>query len=344
MIALTGGGTGGHLAVVAAVKEALNDMGIKPLYIGSTAGQDQAWFSEATGFSDVVFLKSRSVVNRNFIFKFFALINILRRSREAKKILQAHKVKAVLSVGGYSAAPAAFAAVRLKLPLVIHEQNAHAGALNSLLAPFAKAVFSSFDTKSPSANYPIKSIFFEKMRIRSKVKTVIFLGGSQGARAINEYAKQTAKMLQKYDIKIIHQCGKRDLEDMLAFYAEEHIDADCFDFDPNLADRLANADLAVARAGAGTMFELAANALPALFVPYPHAAGNHQMANAKFLSEKELSWCVDQAHLTPEMLEALLGAELHEMSLLLSGLINKNGAKEIVQYLIALCKKPKVGL
>ena len=344
MIALTGGGTGGHLAVVAAVKEALNEMGIKPLYIGSTAGQDQAWFSKSQGFSDVIFLKSRSVVNRNFFFKFFALINIFWRAREAKQILRSHKVKAVLSVGGYAAAPASFAAVLLKLPLVIHEQNACAGALNGLLAPFARAVFSSFDPKSPSANYPIKAVFFEKMRIRTTVKTVIFLGGSQGARAINEYAKNTAKMLRNYGIKIVHQCGKNDLEDMLAFYAEEHIEADCFDFDPNLADRLANADLAVARAGAGTMFELAANALPALFVPYPFAAGNHQMANAKFLSEKELSWCVDQAHLTPDMLEALLGMDLREISLALSTLIDKNGAKEIVQFLITLCRKPKVGL
>jgi UDP-N-acetylglucosamine--N-acetylmuramyl-(pentapeptide) pyrophosphoryl-undecaprenol N-acetylglucosamine transferase len=341
VIVLTGGGTGGHLAVVSAVKEALNAKGIKPFFIGSENGQDRAWFGKDPGFIDRIFLPSRGVMNRRGVGKLFSLFNTARLVLRSRKSLSTLGVKAVFSVGGYAAAPAAIAAASLKIPLVIHEQNAVCGALNRRLKPFCKAFYSSFDPLSPCKDYPVKRVFFDKARVRSKINAVIFLGGSQGADAINKFAMSVAPILADRGVKIIHQCGRAGFEEARNFYEENAIKADVFDFDPNIVDRLTQADFAIARAGAGTLFELTANGLPALFVPYPLAAGNHQMANAKYLSEKELGWCVEESRLSPEALYNVLPADLTDISEQLAKEIRYGGAIVIADCLATLKKARK---
>ena len=334
MIVLTGGGTGGHLAIAATVKEALNAYGIKPVFIGSTGGQDRAWFGKDEGFKLRFFLPSRGVMNQKGLGRVRAGLELFRLALLCRKLLKRHRVKAVLSVGGYSAAPAALAAVSLGIGLFIHEQNAVPGTLNRLLRPFAKGYSSAFEPDSLCPDYPVKPHFFERARIRSRVKTVLFLGGSQGATAINAFARSVAKQLADRQIAVIHQTGKNDLKATQAFYKEAGIEADCFDFDPNLIDRIAKADFAVARAGAGTLFELAANNLPALYVPYPFAASDHQRANARFLSDRGLSWQCDQDALGWEVLAPLIDSDLSEPSGKLAGLIKQGGAACLARRLM----------
>ncbi|MDR0747324.1 MAG: undecaprenyldiphospho-muramoylpentapeptide beta-N-acetylglucosaminyltransferase [Helicobacteraceae bacterium] len=340
MIVITGGGTGGHLAAAKAVKNALNEEGIKPFFIGSSGGQDQAWFENEIGFADTRFLSSAGVMNRRGIFRLFALIDIVVLAFKTRKLLREIGATAVFSVGGYSAAPAALAAVGLKIPLVIHEQNAVYGSLNRLLKPFAKEVFCSFDPNSPSRDYPVDDRFFETARQRSAINTVIFLGGSQGAAAINDFAMGIAKRLNDAGIKIVHQSGRKDYDRVLAFYRENSIDAVVFDFDIDMPAHLQKADLAIARAGAGTLFELTANGLPALFVPYPHAAGNHQMKNAKYLSDRGLGWCVEQSRLTPEIFDVFTDVDLSGISKTLMKLIARDGAKAIAKHIVRVQKSP----
>lgn len=313
--------------MAAAVKEALNARGEKPLFIGSSAGQDRQWFEGDGGFAQTIFLPSRGVMNRRGLGRVFALLNTLQLAWRCRKILKENRVRAVLSVGGYSAAPAALATLTLKkTALFIHEQNAVGGTLNRLLRPFAKAFFSSFEAGGDCPDYPVKTQFFSRARVRSGVKTVLFLGGSQGAAAINAFARQCAPMLSSRGIQIIHQTGKTELETMRSFYQEAGINARCFDFDANVIDAIVQADLAIARAGAGTLFELTANALPALYVPYPHAAGDHQRANARFLSDRGLSWQCDQQTLTPSVLEDLLDRDLSAVSSALGQQMRPGGA------------------
>ncbi|MDR3347255.1 MAG: UDP-N-acetylglucosamine--N-acetylmuramyl-(pentapeptide) pyrophosphoryl-undecaprenol N-acetylglucosamine transferase [Helicobacteraceae bacterium] len=339
MIAISGGGTGGHLAVVRAVKEALVKDGVKPLFIGSKSGQDQAWFEHDKDFAARFFLPSSGVINKQGIARIFALSNILTLAFKAAGIIRSHGVKTLFCVGGYSAAPAALAAVALRIPLVLHEQNAVKGSLNRLLTPFAKRVFSSFE--EPFDGYPISSVFFETARVRNTIKSVIFLGGSQGAKAINDYAMLCAPLLKQRSIRIIHQTGSKDLSRVQAFYAENGIEAVVFDFARDLVKHIAKADLAVARSGAGTLFELAANGLPAIFIPYPHAAGAHQKANARFLSGKELAWCVEQHCATTEIFASVLCCKLKDISRGLIDLIPKNGAETIATTLIQTLQKAR---
>jgi len=333
-IVITGGGTGGHLKIAKVIKDELNKRGIYPIYIGSSYGAEIEWFLKDEGFKKRYFLPSKGVVNKKGLNKIFSLTNIFKLSIKAKKILKENNIKAVFSVGGYSAAPASFAAIFTHTPLFIHEQNAHIGSLNKLLKPFSKYFFSTFLNNDP---YPVEDIFFETARIRKTIKTIIFLGGSQGAVAINNLAISLASILKEKNIKIIHQTGKRDYERIKNFYKTNNIEADVFDFTPNLAEKIQKADFAISRAGASTLFELVANQIPTIFVPYPYAAGDHQYYNAKFLEEKEAAFVIRENEITKEkILNILFNANLEKISNNLKNLNQKNAAAYIVDKILKI--------
>ena len=331
MIAITGGGTGGHLKIAKVIKNELNKRGIYPIYIGSTTGQDKKWFEKDIGFSEKYFLDSSGVVNKKGMQKIKSLNNILKLSLKAQKILKKHNIKKVFSVGGFSAAPASFASIITNTPLYIHEQNAHIGTLNKILKPFSKKFFNTFFYNDP---YPVEDIFFENARIREKIKTIIFLGGSQGASFINELALSLAPILNKKDIKIIHQTGYKDYEKVKNFYLKNNIKADFFEFESNIIQKIKKADLAISRAGASTLFELTANNLPAIYIPYPYAAGDHQYYNAKFLSNKNASFVYRQSEIKKELILNILNKNLKEYSQNLAKINKKNGAQYIVDEIL----------
>jgi UDP-N-acetylglucosamine--N-acetylmuramyl-(pentapeptide) pyrophosphoryl-undecaprenol N-acetylglucosamine transferase len=216
---------------------------------------------------------------------------------------------------------------------VIHEQNAALGSLNKLLKPYADVFISSYLEESPIKAYPVKEVFFDNARIRQKVKTVIFLGGSQGARAINELALSIAPQLQARGIRIIHQAGVNNIETVEKAYADLGIEAEVFGFTTRLAEYMKEADFAIARAGASTLWELSATALPTLFIPYPYAASDHQYHNAKFLVEKELAWLMREDEIDKEKVLALLDEDLTKKSRGLMQIIEKDGSAQIAALL-----------
>ena len=330
-IVLTGGGTGGHLAIVAAVKEHISK---EMVYIGSQRGQDRAWFQEDSAFKKSYFLDSTSVVDKGKLGKVFALWSLLKQVMKARKILKAENAKALLSVGGYSAAPASIAALTLRIPLVIHEQNAAVGRLNKLLRPYARYFLSSYEEESPIKAYPTKRIFFDLARVRRELKTILISGGSQGAKALNEFALTIAPELDKRGIKIYHQAGEKNLESVKEEYKKLGINAEVFGFTKEMPEIMAKADFAIARAGASTLWELVANGLPTLFVPYPYAAGDHQYYNAKFLVDEGLAFLLREGDLNEQkVLEILESVDLEDMSKRLLKINNPNGAKEIASLL-----------
>ncbi len=331
MIVITGGGTGGHLAIARAMKDGLNKKGIKPLFIGSMSGQDRAWFENDEGFEAKYFLNTRGVVNQNLFGKTVSLFKIISGVSECFKIFKKHGVTKVFSVGGFSAAPASFAAILGKKDFYIHEQNAVVGSLNKLLRPYSKAFFNSFCESSPVKDYPVGGQFFEKARVREKAESVIFLGGSQGASAINGFALSMAKRLDDMGVKIIHQCGKNEYQKVYEEYRRLGIMADVFDFDKNIVERISLADFAVSRAGASTLWELSANGCPTLFVPYPYAAGDHQYHNAKFLVDKNAAFVVRQNELNEEIFFKLFGRNLSEVSQKAMNSIQNGAVDKIIE-------------
>ncbi|HEY9128594.1 MAG TPA: undecaprenyldiphospho-muramoylpentapeptide beta-N-acetylglucosaminyltransferase [Sulfurovum sp.] len=330
-IVMTGGGTGGHLAIIKAVKEHLKEKEL--IYIGSTKGQDQQWFGQDDDFSHRYFFETRGVVNQGTLGKIKSLLMMLKATFKAIKLLKKHNAKVVFSVGGFSAAATAFAAKILRIPLVIHEQNAALGSLNKILKPYAAAFISSYLEESPIKAYPIKQVFFDNARIRDKVHTIIFLGGSQGAKAINTLALQIAPQLKQRGIKIIHQAGQNNIDEVRKAYDELGIEAEVFGFTQRLADHMKESDLAIARSGASTLWELSATALPTLYIPYPHAASDHQFYNAQFLVEKDLAWIMRENEIDTQKVLSLLDENMADKSKGLIEIVEKNGSEKIAELL-----------
>jgi len=343
MVCITGGGTGGHLRIVSVLREELNKLGIKPIYIGSVHGKDREWVEKEEGWSGIHFLNSRGVVNQKGWKKVEAVRNILRESKKAIQILEKYNVQKVISVGGYSAAPASFGAVTTEgRELYIHEQNSVLGRLNQVLEPFAVRVFNSFFGKDP---YPVDEAFFTYGRIRKKLKKIIFLGGSQGAHAINQIALQMAPYLRNAGIEIIHQTGARDFNFVRERYRKMGIEAEIFSFSHNLPEKLHSADLAISRAGASTLWELVSNGLPTIFIPYPYAAGNHQYFNAHYLEERGLAKVMKEEEFEVGKLLNLveeIGRELEPISTELRKMNTPKGGEQIVKEILLYTPPPSL--
>jgi len=335
-ICITGGGTGGHLMIAEALAEAGVNDGHELIFIGSTSGQDRKYFQSHSNFSHVYFLETTGVVNQKGFKKFIALFKVFRAFFKARSILKNHNIIATYSVGGFSAAPASLASISKFIPLFIHEQNAVVGKLNSILKPFAKNFISAYDENSPIKGYPVKLDFFKYGRVRNDLKTIIFLGGSHGAKAINDLAISTCRELQERNIKIIHQAGEADFERVKKEYETLGVEVELYSFTKDLQNLITKSDLAISRAGASTLWELTANGCPALFVPYPYAAGDHQYHNARFIVDNNLGWCERENNNLKAKLLNILEEDLESRSEGLIQYSSKNVASQMIENVVEL--------
>ena len=331
-LCVTGGGTGGHLMIAEAIVEAAVADGHESIFIGSTKGQDRKYFEKNSPFSHVYFLETTGVVNQKGLGKLKALYKIFKAFLRSRKILKEQKVDAIYSVGGFSAAPASFAALSLGKPLFIHEQNAVTGRLNALLKPFAKSFVSAYDANSPIAGYPVKEVFYKTAHLRKELKTIIFLGGSHGAKAINDLALDVAWKLKKRGISIIHQAGEADYERVKEAYEKLGVEVELYAFTKELPALIERADMAVSRSGASTLWELTTNGCPAFYIPYPYAAGDHQYYNAKFIVDNEMGWCEREGDgLKSKLLAAIKEPQLKQKSQKLLEYAKKDVANQMIK-------------
>ena len=333
-IVITGGGTGGHLSVAKSLIDEFNSRGYEVIFIGSTKGADKSWFENYDKLYKSFFLDTKGVVNQNKLGKIKSLFMIVKAMIQVFKIYKKYNVTKVISVGGFSAAAASFASIFYKCDFYIHEQNSVMGKLNSITSKFAKEVFSSYDKTSPIKDYPINQEFFKYQRVRKEIKTIIFLGGSQGAVAINNFALKIAPLLKEKNINIIHQAGKNDYERVKEEYNKLNIDVEVFDFTTNILDYMNKADFAISRSGASTLWELSALGLPTLYVPYPYAAANHQYYNAKFLLDDNMCLLKTQKELNENIIEDILNLDISSISNKLINSIKKDGVKLIVDEIV----------
>lgn len=341
IVVVTGGGTGGHLKIADVFIDEFVKRGFEVVYIGSTSGQDIAWFKNDSRLKDTIFLETSGVVNKKGLGKLASLFNIFKKTYESLKILNKYKIKTVISVGGFSAAPASFASIIKKdCKFFIHEQNSIMGTLNKKTAKFATTFYSSFHKESKVKDYPVKDIFFENSRIRKELKTIAFFGGSQGAVAINNFALKVAPKLKAMNIKIIHQAGKNDYERVKEEYKKLNIEADVFDFTKDIMQKMNEADFCVSRAGASTLFELCAINLPAFFIPFKYAASNHQYFNAKLLLDKKLCFLQNEDDLDEnEFFNMIKEIDLEKISLGLREFIKPKAIEKIVDDILEYNKK-----
>ncbi|TVQ99336.1 MAG: undecaprenyldiphospho-muramoylpentapeptide beta-N-acetylglucosaminyltransferase [Deltaproteobacteria bacterium] len=291
---ITGGGTGGHIFPGMALREALlaEDPSLSFVWVG-TADRLEARVVPAAGIPfetvDVAFLKGRHGIDR-----VRAALRLPGAMTRAMQLLSRHRPAAVIGLGGFASGPCCAAAVLARTPLFLLEQNAMPGLVTRALARRARTVYSVFEAAGrhlPGAEIrplgnPIRgAVLAPAERVapqRGEPVRILVVGGSQGARVFNEEMPSVARSLtrQGVSLRIRHSAGRGNAEDTRRRYEALELAATVDDFIDDMAAAYAWADLVITRAGATTISELTAIGKPALYVPFPHAADDHQTANA----------------------------------------------------------------
>lgn len=290
-VVIAGGGTGGHLYPGIALAEGFRhrhpESGI--LFVGTTQGLGTKAFLKKGYLFEAI--ASTGFVGKGTISKLKAFLSVPIGLLQSICILRRFSPNLVIGVGGYASGPVLLAAVLLKVKRAILEPNLVPGLVNKVVAPFCHMVVTTFEEsaeklksrKIRQLGVPIRPEILCAALIQRKEgrKTILILGGSQGAHSINEGMIAALPFLQaqKNRLHFIHQTGKRDWERVRTAYVQSQFSSDVIPFVENMGVAYASADWVISRAGAGTLSELAALGKASLLVPYPHAGG-HQEKNA----------------------------------------------------------------
>jgi UDP-N-acetylglucosamine--N-acetylmuramyl-(pentapeptide) pyrophosphoryl-undecaprenol N-acetylglucosamine transferase len=292
-IVIAAGGTAGHVVPALAVADALRTRGAHVEFIGGERAE--AELVPAAGYPFHM-LKVRGIDRQNPLRAARAVLLAARATGRARRLLRRLGADAVMGGGGYVAGPVGLAARTLRLPLVLTEADSHLGVSNRMLAPFAERVCLAFPIEGRTGakwlvtGRPVpagtvdadRTAARERLGLPAEGQCLLVFGGSLGARRLNDAALDAFG--PDAPCAILHAAGHRDYESLRTRLVElgspPHYRL--FPYVEPFADALAAADVAAARAG-GSVFELAAAGLPSILVPYPHATGNHQAANARFM-------------------------------------------------------------
>ncbi len=317
------GGTGGHIFPGLALAEALSAQGWQVHWLGGRGAPGRPSMESAL-------VPSRGVPFESIDFtgvrgKGWASLaalpwRLLKALGQSVQVLRRVQPDVVVGFGGYVTFPAGLAAVLLRVPLFLHEQNSLAGMANRVLARVADRVFTAFPqafTKTAPrtawVGNPLRAPFLEQplpaLRFagRQGPLKVLVVGGSLGAKALNEVVPlAVARLPQSQRPHLLHQSGSTHIDALRAHYQAAGVTAELTPFIDDTAGAFAEADLVIARAGASTVTELAAVGAAALFVPFPSAVDDHQTHNARFLVDAGAGWWIPQAELTPERLATFL--------------------------------------
>jgi UDP-N-acetylglucosamine--N-acetylmuramyl-(pentapeptide) pyrophosphoryl-undecaprenol N-acetylglucosamine transferase len=329
-IMVAGGGTGGHLFPGLAVVEELRRRvpGLEVKFVGTARGIEARILpgrGEALELLNVTPLKGQGVGAR---FKSFA--RIPTAMKQAASLMGGFEPDLVLGVGGYASGPVLLAASLSGRPTALLEQNAYVGMTNRILARFVDRAYIAFEqteqvfgaSKSRLTGNPVRQEFVEHARLaladpegfESRARTVLVLGGSQGARKLNEDLPRALAQAGVADrnLEVVHQTGEAMREEVEAIYRELGIRARVVTFIEEIARAYANAALVVARAGATTLAELCAIGRPSILIPFPFAADDHQAKNADALEAQGASICIRESDLEVDSLAALIAGLLDD--------------------------------
>jgi UDP-N-acetylglucosamine--N-acetylmuramyl-(pentapeptide) pyrophosphoryl-undecaprenol N-acetylglucosamine transferase len=355
-VLIAGGGTGGHLYPGIAVARELRrrQPAARIVFVGTMRGIE-ARVVPAEGFP-LETIRSAGLKGKSIVSRVRGAMLLPLGLIDAWRAVSRHRPDVVIGVGGYSSGPVVLLAAVRRLPTMVLEQNAVPGLTNRLLARWVRAAAVSFeDTLAwfPGAGFvsgnPVRSEFFEGRRppgARS-ARRVLVLGGSQGAHAINVAMVEAVKHVasSRPDLEIVHQTGTRDLAAVRAGYAAVEVTARAEAFLDPVAAEMHAADLAVCRAGATTLAELAASGTPAVFVPFPAATDDHQRRNAQVLVDVGAAEMLEERRLSGASLADVIGrllddpGRLQAMRQAMRGFARPDAAARIVDRVLELARR-----
>src|SRR5271168_2901585 len=339
---LAGGGTGGHvIPALAIANELKKSYGAEVLFMGTARGIENRLVPGA-GYP-LRLVRVGALKNVSLVTRARTAFDLPRAVWDAGRMLNEFAPDVVIGVGGYASGPAMLAAVVKHIPTLAFEPNVVPGFANRVVARFVSGAAVHFEEtakyfrRAEVTGVPVRQAFFEIPAKRGGTATLLVFGGSQGAHAINEAIIRCLPELRRQapGIHIIHQTGERDYNDALAAYRGLGESGEVFKFIEDMPAAFARADLVVCRSGASTVAEIAAAGKPAVFVPFPRAADDHQRVNAEALARAGAAVVVEESKLEgvwlAETIAVLLQDEgqLRHMSAAARELAHPNAARDI---------------
>jgi len=309
-VLIMAGGTGGHVFPALAVADELRLRGVPVVWLGTKAGIESRLVPQA-GYP-IEWMSITGLRGKNMITLLLAPVRLLIACWQALRVLLKRKPCAVLGMGGFASGPGGLMAWLIRKPLLVHEQNAIPGLTNKILARVATVVLQAFPAVFKGAvttGNPVRQSICEigkpeeRFAVRHGKLRVLVVGGSLGAVKLNEILPQAlAKIAQPQRPEVIHQTGMNNIEAAKTGYQQAGVEAKVEAFIDDMPAVYEWADLVVCRAGAMTVFELAAAGVASILVPYPHAVDDHQTHNAQYLVAAGAAIIKQQNELTPEWL------------------------------------------
>jgi UDP-N-acetylglucosamine--N-acetylmuramyl-(pentapeptide) pyrophosphoryl-undecaprenol N-acetylglucosamine transferase len=341
-----GGGTGGHVIPALAIAQELQRRyQAEVLFIGTARGLENR-LVPAAGFP-LQLVKVGALNRVSMATRIRTALDLPRAIFTAAGMLNEFHPDVVIGVGGYASGPAMLAAILKHTPTLAFEPNLVPGFANRMVARFVSAAAVHFEQTAEHfrnavvTGVPVRPAFFQipKKRYSPGSPTLLVFGGSQGARAINQAVIRSLPELVRRlpGLHVIHQTGEREYNEVQAAYAGIGISAEVHKFIDDMPAFFARADLVLCRSGASTVAEIAAAGKPAIFVPFPRAADDHQRRNAEAMEQANAAVVLEETRLDEvwlvDTVEALLAdpARLGRMSDAARAMAHPDAAKEIAE-------------
>lgn len=322
-LVFAGGGTGGHLIPGISLAEEIlkKNSASQLLFISTGKPLEKQLFERFSLPFCTISARPMTKQPRKIPGFLFHTANAIRQSIS---ILREFRPEGVIGLGGYGAAPVLLAAKLLNIPFFILEQNAIPGSVNLLFAPFSKKVCCQFEQSLPYfkelgllTGNPIRSALRQEVRdarqqlgLEPDRFTLLVMGGSQGAQAINRCMAETVQLLSRESpslkIQIVHLTGAKEMEALEHAYTRAQVPHKLFSFLEAMELAYSSCDLVIGRAGGTSLAEITALGLPSILIPFPQAKADHQYLNAIEIEKKGAAIVYREAHLTPEKLLAHL--------------------------------------
>ena len=351
-LVLAGGGTGGHLFPAVALAQTLlaQDSGSEVLFVGTERGLEQRMLPKLGLPLETVDMVG--LVGRGLKGKLQIVPKLVKSFVQSRRLLRRFQPDCVIGVGGYASVPVLLAAKTMGVPYLIHEQNALPGLSNRLLGKNAELVCLSFPDSGEGFRGATTLVTGNPLRpgletIAPELPepgSLLIFGGSRGARAINQAVMEMLPRLREWPEcpRILHQTGEEDLEDVRRAYLDAGFDpGQVVAFIDDMATAYTSASLVICRAGATTLAELTASGRPAILIPFPYAAADHQTANARALEQAGAACLLAQSELTPERLAEQVKALLADRQKLqnMAECGRKLGLPGAAERILAECRR-----
>jgi UDP-N-acetylglucosamine--N-acetylmuramyl-(pentapeptide) pyrophosphoryl-undecaprenol N-acetylglucosamine transferase len=348
---IAGGGTGGHVIPALAIgRELQARYNADVLFVGTARGIENRLVPQA-GFN-LELIKVGQLKNVSLMTRLRTLFDLPLAILHARKLIRSFRPDVVIGVGGYASGPAMAAAILGGVPTLAFEPNYVPGFANKVVGKRVSVAAVHFEQtrqffrNARVVGVPVRSEFFNIMPAAPHPPTLLIFGGSQGARAINQVAPAAVTEVQRRfsDLHVIHQTGERDYNDVQAAYTRAGTSAEVSAFIDNMPLAFARADVLVCRSGASTVAEITAAGKPAIFIPFPRAADDHQRRNAEAVADAGAGILIAESELTPERLAQTISEllsdrdRLQQMSAKAKALGHQDAATQVAQMAAGLVR------